>query len=690
MSGAWSADRVRATGSSWVASERSARLLLAVVFGVVLVACGRTIEAPASLVAAEFLVIQAGAASDEATTRPLQGATLSGTVEVILATDEPFDEVRFVLDASTPVAVATLAPFSATIDTSRLPEGTNTLRAVVRLARERTESAVLEAVFRVVRAQPRTDVPVPDPDPDPDPDPEPDPDPTPDTDPDPDPDPDPEPSPLPPTDPPAGWTPPDGAVWIAVGQEPRQVVAAQPAGTTFVFEAGVHRLGAAIVPRAGDTYLGQPGAILSGAKVLIGFERAAGLWAVRGQTQQGYHGPGTCLAEAPRCRYPEELFIDDVRLRHVPRREDVTPGTWTFDYADDTIYIADDPHGRRVETSVTQAAISGDADRVTVRGLVIEKFANPAQRGAVMADRVAHDTTHGRHWRIEDNVVRWNHGVAIRAGHGAVIRGNRVIGNGQLGISSVGGDGTVIEANEIAFNNGAGFDSTWEAGGTKFVATTRLVVRENHVHHNAGPGLWTDIDNIDTLYERNLVEHNQDTGIFHEISYRATIRHNVVRHNGTSAGLERYAYVFGAGILVYASSDVEVYGNLVSDNWNGIVGLMHERGSGTRGRYELRGLDVHGNDVTMHFHPDGIGPEGERGVWGVSGVAQAGGFGFVYEAEANNRFVANRYVVADVEGRHYTWRDGNRRYGTWTQAYGQDAGGTITQGSDVGPLAARP
>ena len=68
-------------------------------------------------------------------------------------------------------------------------------------------------------------------------------------------------------------------------------------------------------------------------------------------------------------------------------------------------------------------------------------------------------------------------------------------------------------------------------------------MRDNHVHHNEGPGLWTDIDNIHTLYEGNLVEHNANVGIFHEISYDAVIRNNIVRDNGLEVGLDRYAYV---------------------------------------------------------------------------------------------------------------------------------------------------
>ena len=130
-----------------------------------------------------------------------------------------------------------------------------------------------------------------------------------------------------------------------------------------------------------------------------------------------------------------------------------------------------------------------------------------------------------------------------------------------------------MQGNEIAFNNTAGFGPgpQSEAGATKFVFTNRLVVRDNFSHHNHGPGLWTDIDNNDCLYEGNRVEDNDWRGIFHEISYACVIRNNVVRNNGHSFPAGTPLFVLeGAGILVNSSADVEIYGNVVEGNRNGI------------------------------------------------------------------------------------------------------------------------
>ena len=229
----------------------------------------------------------------------------------------------------------------------------------------------------------------------------------------------------------------------------------------------------------------------------------------------------------PRCNYPEDLFIDDVPLLHVARLSDVGPGKWHFDYAADRIYLGDDPTGKKVEISVTPKAFTGPAANVTLRNLTIEKYANPTQQATVEL---------GTGWIIEDCEVRWNHFTGIAVGPRSIARRNHVHHNGCFGFHGAGDD-ILVANNEIAYNGFAGYDPFWGSGGSKWVYTSHLVVRGNFSHHNRGPGLWTDINNIHTLYENNTVEDNERGGIFHEISYDATIRNNTSRRNGTGKEL---------------------------------------------------------------------------------------------------------------------------------------------------------
>ena len=67
------------------------------------------------------------------------------------------------------------------------------------------------------------------------------------------------------TTPPDTVTPPSsGDIAILPGESIQAKVDAYPAGTTFILKAGTH-VGQSVVPKSGDTFIGEPGAILDGA-----------------------------------------------------------------------------------------------------------------------------------------------------------------------------------------------------------------------------------------------------------------------------------------------------------------------------------------------------------------------------------------------------------------------------------------
>jgi hypothetical protein len=181
------------------------------------------------------------------------------------------------------------------------------------------------------------------------------------------------------------------------------------------------------------------------------------------------------------------------------------------------------------------------------------------------------------------------------------------------------------------------------------------VVRNNYVHDNNGPGLWTDINNYEVVYENNTVVGNLGYGIFHEISFDAVIRNNVVldtrsRDPGSS-------FYGGGQIVVSASPNVEIYGNRVRGA-PGIGILQQSRLDfpSTLGAHVAHNVYVHDNDIT------GTGGS-------VAGLAQDMGDQSLYTSR-NNRFVNNQYHLPDpTTGRWFAWMDAARTASEW-QAYG--------------------
>ncbi|MBI1863420.1 right-handed parallel beta-helix repeat-containing protein [Candidatus Microgenomates bacterium] len=463
-----------------------------------------------------------------------------------------------------------------------------------------------------------------------------------------------------PTTPPSSAACPAGGITVSPGQSIQQVIDTNPTQSVICVKAGTYREDQ-IDPKEGDTIVGEgETTILNGSRLLTNFQSEGALWYVDGQTQEGQvHGE---CDKVIRCDHPEDTFINDQALLHVPDKSQVGPGKWFFDYPANRIYIADNPAGKKIETSVVRHAIYGGGQNgVTVKNLVIEKYANPTQFGAIQNGDFA--VTGGNNWTVDNVVARLNHGTGIGffSGSNNTVQNSKMVYNGQKGLGMGGTDAKVLH-NEIAFNNFQHAVSTgWEAGGSKFANTDGLLVQDNYVHHNFGPGLWTDIDNINTTYDHNLVTDNEESGIFHEISYKATIKNNTVLRNG----FQGPGWCYGAGILASASRDVEVFNNVVQANYHSIIGLQQQRGSGAYGAHEVQNLNVHDNYIesgTDHHAQTGVCADYATGI----------------DTTWNNHFTNNSYY-----GTTNTWAWNSQEITNFTQwqGFGNDVSGKQVPGA---------
>jgi hypothetical protein len=431
----------------------------------------------------------------------------------------------------------------------------------------------------------------------------------------------------------SGSSCPDNAIAITPGSLIQDAVERAGQGAVFCLKNGVHRA-QAIRPRPGQRFYGEGQTVLNGSRLLTGFQRKGDHWAVATQLQR-LRKHGECLPTAPLCSQPEAMFIDNKPLTRTSSKGELTSGAFYIDYAGGKIYIADDPTNRTVEVTVALFAFESAAADVSISNIIVEKFANGAQKGAIHASE-------GIGWRIENCEVRLTSGVGIGVGTGSRVRNCDIHDNGQMGIAGYGKD-IRIEANHIWSNNIYGFDATWQAGGVKIALSDGVVFRGNHVHDNNGPGLWCDIDCNNVLYEENLVERNQDIGIFHEISFRAVIRNNVLRHNG----LGNRGWFWVSDIVLAASQDVEVIDNklVVAPQRCGIVLIDQGRRDNGK-RYETRNNTVLANEMTF---------EGAACAGGVSGT-KPGDENFAIITDGNNLFERNTYRVGRSNERaRFVW-----------------------------------
>lgn len=255
-----------------------------------------------------------------------------------------------------------------------------------------------------------------------------------------------------------------------------------------------------------------------------------------------------------------------------------------------------------------------------------------------------------------------------------------------------------MQNNEIAFNNTAGFDPFWEAGGTKFGCgdpneVVNLTLQGNNIHDNYGNGIWLDINSYQTSIVGNTVTNNLFTypsngnqvgdGIVIEISDRCMISNNTLRGNGFTASAPNTSngfYVSGA-IVIAASPNCEVYGNTVS-GVRGIGMLQQKRtdqctlnGGSTypdgtlicpNGFHQVHDTYIHDNtsiETAQPFNPEIAGLDED--------FSDPGAF-----TNENNRYVHNTYFLPVLEGAYFTWFNVLNNKDQWV-ADGQDTTGTF-------------
>ena len=122
---------------------------------------------------------------------------------------------------------------------------------------------------------------------------------------------------------------------------------------------------------------------------------------------------------------------------------------------------------------------------MALRNLVVEKFGNPVQGGAI--------STSSGYWLLQGVESRFNHGGGIHMGPYTIVRLSYIHHNGQLGIHGgqpmcAGSKGLVLKYSELSYNNAAGYNYSWEAGATKWTNTDGLIARGNDIHDNYGSG----------------------------------------------------------------------------------------------------------------------------------------------------------------------------------------------------------
>ncbi len=262
----------------------------------------------------------------------------------------------------------------------------------------------------------------------------------------------------------------------------------------------------------------------------------------------------------------EQVFIDGYPLHQVLERNKLSRGTFFADTDARLLYIQ--PAGNQdiagdkamVEASTREQILTVKGSHVTIKGIRFRYAANHAQQGAVEFS--------GSHIAVEDCTFEYtNAGGAEFAGPDITVRNCTFQHNGQLGFGANRAHRLRMIGCTIRGNNVKGFDRGWEAGGNKICMTRGAVLEDSTFIENRGNGIWFDIGNEDCEVRNCLIAHNENAGIFYEISYGLHAHDNVIIGNGFA--FTPGAWGAAAGISISSSPFCTVERNLILGNKEG-------------------------------------------------------------------------------------------------------------------------
>lgn len=398
------------------------------------------------------------------------------------------------------------------------------------------------------------------------------------------------------------------------------------------------------------TLLGQPGAEIRGSDVWTAWtSTGANAW-VSGQSVPrlaSFANRDRCGEPTHRCLLPQQVFVDGRPLYPLGVGSVPASGQFALD-AGRHVVLADNPSGHTVEVSTRVSWVLSQSDGITIAGMTMRHAANDALYGALSNDGYSG-------WTAQDNVLSDAHGavISIHDGSNLKVLRNDINRGGDLGVHGDQVTDALVQGNHIEHNNTDHFNAVWSAGGLKVTRVNGLVIDNNEVDSNAGPGLWCDLACDHLTYSANRVHHNLTQGIIFEISTTGTIRDNRIWQNGWSND-----QMWGAGLLISSSADVDVYGNAVAWNRAGISVIQQSLPD----RLEVRSVRIHDNVV--------LGADGTLGLlWHADSGAKAAQ---MFDPSSGNSGARNRFWFGTPEGGQprFGWNGLENRLDDFEQASG--------------------
>lgn len=334
------------------------------------------------------------------------------------------------------------------------------------------------------------------------------------------------------------------------------------AGRTIILRAGTYHESLTIpTSLPGLTIQAYPHEAVwfDGTSAVSGFVKSSGVWVrsnwniqfshnasfIPGQYPDGqspFVGP-----QNPMAAWPDAVWINDVEQRQVGSKAQVVPGSFFVDYTTHQLILGSDPTGKSVRASDLQVAFMSLAERVTLQGFGVRRYATSLDKlGTIRLQRPLNTL---RDLTITENATG---GVDVISTH-ALLDRVTAINNGATGVGGNKADGLIVRSCLFQGNNAQHFNPAPSAAGMKFSRTRGITVYGSVFVNNQANGLWLDESTVGFSIVNNRFAGNTVAGAELELSDTGVFANNVI--SGGKIGL----YIFNTGNVQVLNNSISAF-----------------------------------------------------------------------------------------------------------------------------------
>ena len=345
-----------------------------------------------------------------------------------------------------------------------------------------------------------------------------------------------------------------------------KAVALVPSGGTVVVRAGVYRESVTIAkPMTLQAYPNEA-VWLDGTQPVSGWVADGAAWrrdnwTVRFDSSPTYVQGAPDFTQPywqfinpsfPMAAHPDQVFIDGKSLRQVGSRAQLTAGTFFLDAGTSKLYLGSDPAGHAVEASTQIRALWVRSADVRVRGIGVRRFSPSVfHMGCVTVEQPR--------FTLENVIIEDSATIGISVlNSGAKLTAVTLRRSGMLGMHGRFADNLQLTRVLATQNNVESFNIAPSAGGVKLAQTRGVSARDSSFSGNFAHGFWEDMSDYNSTFVNSRFDDNLGSGLFLEISAKATIIDNTFLRNGEF------------GMKINNTSNVNIWNNTLVGNGRAI------------------------------------------------------------------------------------------------------------------------